>query len=391
MGPFATVTATVNAGCTGYGCSQGVTSVSVGAHVILGGSRIATVRASDVLYYHRDQQGSVVATTVTGGQVGVRYRYTPYGELDRVDVGSSSEAARGSELGYTGGLRLGWNPATGARAGNLLLLGARVYDASWKRWLQPDTVDLTRYSYAGGDPRNFVDPSGRMPVQDAVADRVGGGAWTTVLWEGLFYIQVPYDSPLQNFFAMSAYHAWIMQKYGPAAYARVVDAEYAAQAAAIAEAEKKQAQEARNRLARVLEKGLEPITDAADRTSAELAAGVAAMSGGEVVAMAGQAVTTLDPLVQGLLKGEEVPAFLLGKMMDYTIWEAAAVACATRWCAKGQVDVDTNYTVSTCHHIFDRFSLPDATLLGPHVFTCASRCSAMTRTTDFRRACGNAP
>ena len=166
VGPFATVTATVNAGCTGYGCSQGVTSVSVGTHVILGGSRVATVRASDVLYYHRDQQGSVVATTVTGGQVGVRYRYTPYGELDVVDVGTSSESARGSELGYTGGLRLGWNPATGARAGNLLLLGARVYDASWKRWLQPDTVELTRYSYAGGDPRNFVDPSGRRPISD---------------------------------------------------------------------------------------------------------------------------------------------------------------------------------------------------------------------------------
>ena len=29
VGPFATVTATVNAGCTGHGCSQGVTNVSV--------------------------------------------------------------------------------------------------------------------------------------------------------------------------------------------------------------------------------------------------------------------------------------------------------------------------------------------------------------------------
>ena len=34
--------------------------------------------------------------------MGVRHRYTPYGELDVVDVGTSSESARGSELGYTG-------------------------------------------------------------------------------------------------------------------------------------------------------------------------------------------------------------------------------------------------------------------------------------------------
>jgi hypothetical protein len=58
-----------------------------------------------------------------------------------------------------------------------------------------------------------------------------------VLWEGLFYIQVLADSPLLNHFAMSAYHAWVMQKHGPKAYARLVDAEYRAKARAIAAAE----------------------------------------------------------------------------------------------------------------------------------------------------------
>ena len=69
VGPFATVTATANAGCAEYGCAQGVTGVQLSAHVLLGGSRIASVRASSVLYTHRDLRGSVVATTVTGGAV----------------------------------------------------------------------------------------------------------------------------------------------------------------------------------------------------------------------------------------------------------------------------------------------------------------------------------
>jgi len=168
VGPFATVTATANAGCAGYACAQGVTGVQVSAHVLLGGSRIASVRATDVLYYHRDQRGSVVATTVTGGGVGAKYRYGPYGQLDKVEVvnpPNGTDAANGSELGFTGGLRLGWNPSTGVQTGSLLLLGARVYDAAMKRWLQADTVDEKRYTYADGDPVNMVDPSGRLPFE----------------------------------------------------------------------------------------------------------------------------------------------------------------------------------------------------------------------------------
>lgn len=93
VGPFATVTALANTGCTGYGCTQGVAGVQVAAHVILAGSRIASVRAANVLYYHRDWQGSVVATTYTGGNVGVKYRYTPYGQLDRTDESISNAAS----------------------------------------------------------------------------------------------------------------------------------------------------------------------------------------------------------------------------------------------------------------------------------------------------------
>jgi RHS repeat-associated protein len=125
---------------------------------------------ASVLYYHRDLQGSVVATTTRSGglsgAMGARYRYTPYGQLDRTE---NVTALTDSELGYTGGLRLGY-VAGSPQVGSLLLLGARVYHAELKRWLVPDTVDGRRYTYAGGDPVNFVDPSGRFVVPAMMAD-----------------------------------------------------------------------------------------------------------------------------------------------------------------------------------------------------------------------------
>jgi hypothetical protein len=93
--------------------------VNVQVHVLLAGIRIATIRASspdpaaNVLYYHRDAQGSVVATTISGGLLGARYRYGPYGELVHAQV---VRPAGESDLGYTGAVKL---------SGGLLHPGAR--------------------------------------------------------------------------------------------------------------------------------------------------------------------------------------------------------------------------------------------------------------------------
>jgi hypothetical protein len=152
----------------------------VAVHLQLGGTRIATVRPPDlagataafaeVLYYHRDYQGSVIGTSLRSlaadGLAGARYHYTPYGQLDKVDGVS---AWTDSELGYTGGLRLGYvagavTTLAAPQAPGLVLLGARVYHPELKRWLVPDTVDPLRYTYTGGDPINFIDPSGRMMI-----------------------------------------------------------------------------------------------------------------------------------------------------------------------------------------------------------------------------------
>jgi RHS repeat-associated protein len=194
VGSVGTVTADVAVGCKGIDvdlvtladrCSPLTGTVKVAAHVQVAGGRVASINAAagtgqdpvaSVLYYHRDLQGSVVATTTRSGglsgAMGARYRYTPYGQLDRTE---NVTALSDSELGYTGGLRLGY-VAGAAQQGSLLLLGARVYHAELKRWLVPDTVDGRRYTYAGGDPVNFVDPSGRAANAIVGDGGSGGGA-----------------------------------------------------------------------------------------------------------------------------------------------------------------------------------------------------------------------
>ncbi|HEY6907744.1 MAG TPA: RHS repeat-associated core domain-containing protein [Myxococcales bacterium] len=136
---------------------RGTTTIGY-AHLQVGGGRLASIwsktvgstTTQGVIYYHRNLQGSVVATTLGGGQTGISYRYLPYGAVDKVVGGEVDENA--SELGFIGGLKL---------SGGLIHLRARVYSPVLRRFLQPDTIDLARYTYASGDPVNFIDPSGR--------------------------------------------------------------------------------------------------------------------------------------------------------------------------------------------------------------------------------------
>ena len=116
--------------------------------MLLYGVRIASISGNDVLYIYRDRLGSVVATSRSGGRPGASYRYTPYGAQD-LALGDTAAAA--SDLGHNGARKL---------TGGLLHLNARVYDPRLRRFLQPDNVDLLRYTYAAGDPANRTDPTG---------------------------------------------------------------------------------------------------------------------------------------------------------------------------------------------------------------------------------------
>lgn len=156
MGDRATVAATVLAGCTGPGCAVDQGSVSVDVHLSVGAMRVASVRVQGgstgrVLYYHRDHQGSVAATSLGGGVAGAGYRYGPWGDL-RAAQGDTGDAA--SELGFADSIRL---------SGTLLVMGVRVYDTQLRQFLQPDPLDPMTYTYVRGDPVNWIDPSGTGP------------------------------------------------------------------------------------------------------------------------------------------------------------------------------------------------------------------------------------
>lgn len=134
------------------------------AHIYLGSMRIASAwsktaagtTTTGTIYYHRNDQGSVVATTTAGGQVGISYRYLPSGAVEKIIGTEADENA--SELGFTGGLKL---------SGGLIHLKARAYSPLLRRFLQADTLDQRRYTYASGDPLNFLDPTGRKTDTDA--------------------------------------------------------------------------------------------------------------------------------------------------------------------------------------------------------------------------------
>jgi RHS repeat-associated protein len=108
-----------------------------------------------------DTRGSIVGQTDSAGAVARSYSYDPYG--NRTITGGT---AFDDTLGYLG------EPHTSS---GLVHLGSRLYDASTGRFTQmdPDGNDVAAlvvcargalsqdYSYAGDDPINYADPSGR--------------------------------------------------------------------------------------------------------------------------------------------------------------------------------------------------------------------------------------
>jgi RHS repeat-associated protein len=131
---------------------QGAGVATGAAHVLLGDVRVASVRADSTLYLHHDRIGSVVATSLDGGRAGARYAYGPYGE--QLSTANSS-ALTESDLRFQNAELL---------TNGVLHLQARQYDPKLRRFLQPDNVDIERYTFVRGDPVNRVDPSGHRDI-----------------------------------------------------------------------------------------------------------------------------------------------------------------------------------------------------------------------------------
>lgn len=103
------------------------------------------LRANTRLYRHFDFRGNVKSTWDDAGRIRSVVEYGPYG-VEQVH-GDPSD-------------RRGF--AQGEGAGDLVVLGARVYDPAAAEFLSPDPVYhvLHQYAYAAGDPINWWDAGG---------------------------------------------------------------------------------------------------------------------------------------------------------------------------------------------------------------------------------------
>jgi len=111
----------------------------------------------DHRYRHVDFRGNVKLVTDAAGRVVSHTRFHPYGS-DR------EHGTPDPEAGF----------AQGRSAGDLVLLGTRLYDPDVGRFLAPDPVFqlVNQHAYADGNPVWFWDPDGRV---SSVAIGIGMG------------------------------------------------------------------------------------------------------------------------------------------------------------------------------------------------------------------------
>ena len=115
--------------------------------------------------------GSVLGLINTAGGVAVTYTYDPYGNTTSTG-GHNTALAASNPFRYARGYL---DTATG-----LYNYGARYYQPTLGRWTQQDTLNIigdpangNRYTYAGEDPSNNIDPTGTLPSLGDVLGTVG--------------------------------------------------------------------------------------------------------------------------------------------------------------------------------------------------------------------------
>ncbi|MDQ7095870.1 DNRLRE domain-containing protein [Desulfosporosinus sp. PR] len=129
------------------------------------GVRLNQNGVNNYYYYHYDAQGDVTAVTDANGAVYRQYVYDPYGNIISVKDGSGNSINIGNDPGFNNaytyrGYR--FDSETG-----LYFLQSRYYAAGIGRFLTKDTFTgdvknpntLNKYTYCGGNPVNYVDPS----------------------------------------------------------------------------------------------------------------------------------------------------------------------------------------------------------------------------------------
>ena len=133
--------------------------------------------------YIYDANANPLALLTSGSYVALASSFDPYG-VETVTTDSGGLGSYQNPYTFAQGLRdrvTGW-----------IKYGQRWYDPTSGRFTQQDTLDApldptngNRYAYAGGDPINNIDPTGRNPLDDFVSraanwSALGGAGGTTV-------------------------------------------------------------------------------------------------------------------------------------------------------------------------------------------------------------------
>ena len=122
----------------------------------------ATTTQEQMLYLHRDYQGSIVAITNDTGAVLEKRQFDAWGAIIQVQDGNNNvlNGLTILDRGYTGHEHL--------QSVGLINMNGRLYDPKLHRFLQPDnyvqdienTQNYNRYSYVLNNPLKYTDPSG---------------------------------------------------------------------------------------------------------------------------------------------------------------------------------------------------------------------------------------
>ncbi|MDM4781820.1 MULTISPECIES: RHS repeat-associated core domain-containing protein [unclassified Micromonospora] len=131
-----------------------------------------------------DGLGTPVAAVKANGTLAATYKYDPYGNATTTD---EYNLGANNIVRYTGGI---YDQSTG-----LTKLGQRWYNPQQGRFTQQDNLSFignprhgNRYAYAGGNPVNFIDPTGlAYGAGDFAAGAVGAvvGATTSAAVIGM--------------------------------------------------------------------------------------------------------------------------------------------------------------------------------------------------------------
>ncbi len=108
-------------------------------------------------YYLFDGLGTIVGMTDSTGSDVNRYVYDPYGNI----ISQQEQSGLNNPWKFAGGYL---DSST-----SLYKFGTRYYDPTLGRWTQLDSAG-TGYVYAGDNPVNAVDPSGRQPCGTITLD-----------------------------------------------------------------------------------------------------------------------------------------------------------------------------------------------------------------------------